>query len=105
MIKIVLLNNSDGICGFNISGHSGSAEKGEDIICASVSSAAYMVANTITDVIKAKAEVQVSDGKMRFKLLLKSEESQNVLKGFYIHVKALSEQYPKNIKITFITEV
>ena len=36
--------------GFLISGHSDFAEEGYDIVCASISSAAYLVANTITEV-------------------------------------------------------
>ena len=40
--------------GFLISGHSGFAEEGEDIVCASVSSAVWMTVNGLENVIGAK---------------------------------------------------
>ena len=42
---------NDRLTGFDISGHAMFAESGSDIVCASVSSAAYMAANTVTAVI------------------------------------------------------
>ena len=41
---------------------------GEDIVCAAVSSVAYMTANTITEIIKADTEVAVEDGMMFVKV-------------------------------------
>ncbi|MFR2561614.1 MAG: ribosomal-processing cysteine protease Prp [Anaeromassilibacillus sp.] len=50
--------------GFRISGHSGSGEEGNDIICAAVSSAAYMTANTVTEIIGVEAQVAAEEGYM-----------------------------------------
>ena len=36
---------------FTVKGHSGSANAGEDIVCAAVSSAVYMAANTVTEIL------------------------------------------------------
>ena len=90
----------DAIAGFEINGHSGAGEKGHDIVCAAISSAAYMAANTITEVIGAKAQISTADGAM--KLLLASgaeEECRVTLEGFMLHIKQLRKQRPKNIKI------
>ena len=51
-----------------INGHSGSAASGEDIVCAAVSSAAYLTANTITEILHADASVFVDDGEMALRL-------------------------------------
>ena len=90
--------------GFLISGHSGFAESGEDIVCASVSSAAYMVANTITEILKADAEIAVDDGKM--KLIVNKEQrhiTKDILLGLKLHLESLEEQYPEFLET--LTEV
>jgi uncharacterized protein YsxB (DUF464 family) len=86
--------------GFRISGHSGAGEAGYDIVCAAVSSAVYLVANTITDVIGAKTSVHVKDGSMECKIALEDAEAcETLLKGLRLHLTALSRQYPQNIQI------
>ena len=90
------------LIGYSISGHAGFAPKGSDIVCASVSSAAYMTANAITEIAKAKSKPEVSDGFL--KLLLKEDEarhSQELLKGFELHMRALSKEYPQRIRIIY----
>ena len=82
--------------GFLISGHSGFAEEGEDIVCASVSSASYMVANTITEILKVNADINVSDAKM--KLIVNKEQrhiTKDILLGLKLHLESLEEQYPE----------
>ena len=82
--------------GFLISGHSGFAESGEDIVCASVSSVAYMVANTITEILKVNAEIKVNDGMMR--LIVNKEQrhiTKDILLGLKLHLDSLAEDYPK----------
>ena len=49
MIKARFFTEDHLLCGYEISGHSGSAESGQDVICAFVSSAAYMAANTLSE--------------------------------------------------------
>jgi uncharacterized protein YsxB (DUF464 family) len=89
------------LAGFCISGHAGISEAGTDILCAAVSSAAYMTANTITDVIGAKANVSAEDGKMYLMLSAKDAAACGVLlKGFRMHLLSLKEQYPENITLT-----
>ena len=90
--------------GFLISGHSNFAESGEDIVCASVSSVAYMVANTITEILKVNAEIKVNDGMMR--LIVKKEQrhiTKDILLGLKLHLESLEEQYPEFIET--LTEV
>ncbi len=98
MIKARFFNQGDLLTGFEISGHSGSAERGEDIICATVSSAAYLTVNTITDVILVKADIRQRDGYMCVKVQPVSE-TQAILKGLRLHLISLSKDYPENIKV------
>ena len=82
--------------GFLISGHSGFAQEGEDIVCASISSASYMVANTITEILKVDADINVNDAKM--KLIVNKEQrhiTKDILLGLKLHLEGLEEQYPE----------
>ena len=101
MIRVKFLVGNRQLQGFEISGHAMYAESGKDIICASVSSAAYMAANTITDVIRADADASAGDGTMSVTLNQPNEQAQAVLRGLELHLTELSKQYPENIKIIY----
>lgn len=89
------------LVGFKISGHNGKA--GSDIICAAVSSAAYMAVNTITDIIQADAQVAVEDGYMLVTVSSeKAKACRIVFAGLKLHLLGLEEQYPKNIHVCYM---
>ncbi|MBR6902537.1 MAG: ribosomal-processing cysteine protease Prp [Clostridia bacterium] len=93
------------IYGFSITGHS-TKDAGDDegrALCAAVSSAAYMAANTITEVIKDTAEIEVKDGEMFLSAQNPSDKTIAVLKGLRLHLSELSKQYGKRLSVT--TEV
>lgn len=100
MICVSFIRSGDEIAGFDVSGHAGYAEHGEDIICAAVSSACYMTANTITEIIGAKANVTEDDGHMLLTVNPKSlGKTQDILRGFELHMKQMCEDYPKHVRI------
>jgi len=100
MITVRIFDKAGLLYGFEVTGHSGSAPSGEDVVCAAVSSAAYMVANTVTDILGFQAEVLTGEALMRLKITdSRSSEAQALLKGFQQHIAALCGEYPKNIKI------
>ncbi len=92
-------------CGFKIEGHSTFDQTDDEgrAVCAAVSSAAYMAANTITEVIGDSAETNVNDGEMYLNVNSPSKSTQLVLKGFKLHLSELSKQYGKRLEI--ISEV
>ncbi|XOQ48917.1 MAG: Ribosomal-processing cysteine protease Prp [Eubacteriales bacterium] len=104
MISAEFFTRPDGeLMGFSITGHNG--EAGRDIICASVSSAAYMTANTITEIMKAEAQVAVEDGYMLVRISPQEVKNcRSILAGFKLHLQELEEQYPQNIRVSY-TEV
>lgn len=106
MIKAEFFVGRNGvITGFHISGHSGMAEYGEDVLCAFVSSAAYMAANIITDIIGADARAKADDGDMLVTIAEKDlENCQVILAGLKLHLKETEKQYSDNLKVIF-TEV
>ena len=67
MIKAVFYKKNGGLSGFSLSGHAGWGESGSDVVCASVSSAAELVCNTVTDFFNDEAEVSVLENKLALK--------------------------------------
>ncbi|MBR4100216.1 MAG: ribosomal-processing cysteine protease Prp [Clostridia bacterium] len=92
----------ENLYGFEISGHSSRDcdDQTGKIVCAAVSSAAYMAANTVTDIIGDKADVSVDEAKMVFVCKKPSDATVKVLEGLRLHLTALSEDYSNNIKIS-----
>ena len=89
------------LLGFDISGHSGAGDRGEDVVCAAISSAAYLTANTITDVCAVEADTVVQDGQMTVRVAAKdAARCQDILKGFQLHMEQLEQQYPHHIQVT-----
>ncbi len=97
MIEATFYKNKGGLKGFVIEGHSGYAEEGSDIICASVSSAAYMAANTLTEIAGAKADIDVNDGYLKLITEDTSEKAQIILQGLRLHISTLAEDYREYI--------
>ena len=92
------------ITGFSVSGHSGYAEAGQDIVCAAVSAVVGMAEATINDVCGAKAKVRVKEEDARVTLTLSAvcdeEESvQAVLAGLLLYLCNLRDEYPDYIEV------
>ena len=99
MIRVRFQTAKDTIFGFTLDGHAGAGVRGEDIVCAAVSSAAYMAANTVIEIIGATANVTVRDGYMQVMLTDKIADCQDILSGFQLHLQAMQEQYPKRVHL------
>ena len=96
---------NDRITGFSVSGHSGYAEAGSDIVCAAVSAIVTMAEATINDVCGAKAKVRVREQEnARITLTLpascdEEESVQAVLAGMMITLCSMRDDYPDNIEV------
>ncbi len=105
MTRVKFLSKSESLYGFEIKGHS--SDNCDDfegkIVCSAVSSAAYMTANTITEIVGDECDITVDDALMRVKVIAPSDKTVAVLKGLKLHLTELSKQYSNRIKIT--TEV
>ena len=95
----------DRITGFSVSGHSGYAEAGQDIVCAAVSAVVTMAEATINDVCGAKAKVRVKEREnARITLTLpascdEEESVQAVLAGMMLTLCSMRADYPDNIEV------
>ena len=92
------------ITGFSVSGHSGYAEAGADIVCAAVSTAVTMAEATINEVCGAKAKVRVKEADARVTLTLptscdEEDTVQAVLAGLMLTLLSIQEDYPDYIEV------
>ena len=104
MTKIEFFTEDERITGFSVSGHSGYAETGSEIVCAAVSAAVTMAEATINDVCGAKAKVRVKEADARITLTLpvscdEEESVQACLAGMMLCLCSLRDQYPDNIEV------
>lgn len=99
MIRIRFTQDRVGtLTGFCVRGHASFAESGQDIVCAAVSSAVYMAANTVTEVLGLSPELSERDGRLELSLSeSEAPAAQAVLSGLRLHLQALCEQYPDYI--------
>ena len=104
MTRCEFFTENDRITGFTISGHSGYAEAGSDIVCAAVSAIVTMAEATINDVCGAKAKVRVKEEDARITLTLpascdEEESVQAVLAGMMITLCNMRDEYPDYIEV------
>ncbi len=104
MIEAEFLRYQGGLVGFSVSGHAGAGPFGKDIVCAAVSSALMLTANTITDFLYAPADIKEKGNKIM--LVLKDPDSamaiaaKQIIASFHNHLTLLSEDYKGKIRIT-----
>ena len=104
MTRCEFFTEDDRITGFSVSGHSGYAEAGQDIVCAAISAVVTMAEATINDVCGAKAKVRVKDDQARITLTLpascdEEEAVQAVLSGMMLTLISMREDYPDYIEV------
>ena len=105
MIKASFFYSKGGFCvGFEVSGHSGFAESGFDIVCAAVSCAVQMCCNGITEIVKADARVFVDSDEISLKVESFDEKVQVLLESLKMQIGLLEKDYGENISL-FLLEV
>lgn len=104
MIETEFFRSGDLYTGFVSKGHALTAPSGQDILCAFVSSACLMAANTVTDVLNLSAEAEADKGYLKLVIKEDPTPAQDIMKGLFLHLSELQNDYPENIKIK-ISEV
>ena len=104
MTRCEFFTEEDRITGFSVSGHSGYAEEGSDIVCAAISAVVTMAEATINDGCGAKAKVRVKKDDARITLTLpascdEEESVQAVLAGMMLTLCSMRDDYPDYIEV------
>ena len=104
MTKCEFFRQNERITGFSVSGHSGYAEAGQDIVCAAITAIVTMAEATINDVCGAKAKVRVKEEDARVTLTLpascdEEDAVQAVLAGMLLTLAGMRDDYPDFIEV------
>ena len=104
MTRCEFFTEDDRITGFSVSGHSGYAEAGSDIVCAAISATVTMAEAVINEVCGAKAKVRVKEEDARITLMLptscdEEDAVQAVLAGMLLYLCNLRDDYPDYIEV------
>ncbi len=96
--------DGDRITGFSVSGHSGYAEAGSDIVCAAISAVVTMAEATVNEVCGANAKVRVKEEDARITLTLptscdEEDAIQAVLAGMMLTLCSMRDDYSDYIEV------
>ncbi len=108
MIKSVFTISGNDVVGFSLSGHSGSAENGQDIICAAVSGAVQCVIAVLEEGLGIKGCFSVENGENNIITcditnVPNKSEAVKVLIGFARAMEEWEKDYPQNINFKKIS--
>ena len=104
MTTVTFYTQDSRVTGFEVKGHSGLAEEGQDILCAAVTGAVRLIECAVNDVLGLSAAVKVQDKDASISLKLpgglgQTTEStcQTLLTALMVYFVELHEEYPHNI--------
>ncbi|MBQ3230468.1 MAG: ribosomal-processing cysteine protease Prp [Clostridia bacterium] len=101
MITASFKKKNGNICGFRVSGHSGYAEAGSDIVCAAVSAMVMLTVNIITEDLGIQASLETDEENALIAMSLSSTDKAAiaVLSGLEREISNLAADYPKNVRV------
>jgi len=105
MIKITVLKSSEKYVGFSSKGHAGSADYGDDIVCAGVSALVLNTINSVDAFTEDAFEVNTKEetGEIDFRFHTKpSEKSTLLMDSMILGLTGIIESYNSEyMKLTF----
>lgn len=112
MTNIKICQKNGKIVSFKVSGHSGYAENGSDIVCASISTLAQSTILGISEVLGIKCNTKINENlpMLSFEFFKNTskediENSQTLLSTFKLSVENLSKQFKKYISLEVEDEI
>ena len=78
MTNITFLKKNDLIIGFEVKGHTGKANHGEDLLCAQISTVAQLAIVAIDQVAKMQNFHEISDGYLKITVNEKDAKQENI---------------------------
>jgi len=106
VVRVMIFRSNTEVIGYEIKGHSGFAEAGQDIVCAAVSVLTQTGANALEKVAGLQPEIQVEDGYLQVMLpenLQESEREQakTIFGTILVGLEEVAEAYPRYVKLKY----
>lgn len=101
MIRVKIFSNSDGkISGFTVTGHSDTAVRGEDIVCAGVSSLAQTALLGLGEYLHREMDYSVASGKLSMQLKEAPDElTESILETMLLGLMEIQKLSPEAVQI------
>ena len=104
MIKVEFFSQEGRRTGFSVSGHSGYAEAGADVICAAVTAVVRYAEATLNDILGVGAKTRVDAEKALITLTLPAscedeDTVQAILDGMMLTLVSLRDENPDYIEV------
>ena len=94
MIKVTVYRNQGCVCGFQMSGHSGYAEAGEDIVCSAISALVINTINSIEQLTKSELEVTADEDGALIEAFFKdqpSDEAELLMRSLVLGITSIKD--------------
>lgn len=102
MILVKFEKFDDKFVSLNVSGHANFANKGEDLVCAGVSSIVFGALNAFDKLANEHFKMEVLDNLIKVETLSNACITDKLLNFVYIQLLTIKDQYPDNINIKII---
>lgn len=101
MVRAEFFKDDKGcLTGFSVRGHADCGVAGDDVVCASVSSAVQFACNLITECFKAEASVTAVGETVNLLITeagSKRNEVMAVVEALKLHLELIGEEYPEAV--------
>lgn len=95
MITVTCHSNS-----ITIEGHAGYAPRGQDIVCAAVSTLVQTLMQSLEYLCTDEISYHLKPGWVEIKHGTLTKDAQLLLKSFFIGIDMIANDYPENVKLT-----
>lgn len=82
-----------------VTGHAGYAPRGQDIVCAAVSTLTQCLVRALDQLTPGRAASQLVIGEALIRLEYPSEDTQLLVDAYRVGIAALAEAYPDNVEL------
>ncbi len=100
MTKILIFEKKNKIYAFQVKGHTGYAEEGNDIVCSAISTATQMALLGLEEVLKLNVKSEIKDGFMYVSLEdFDNVSAQSILQTMKKTLENIAKEYAKFVKL------
>ncbi|SFI13831.1 ribosomal-processing cysteine protease Prp [Selenomonas caprae] len=102
MIEIRIFSQADGkISGFSVTGHSGTAERGQDIVCAGVSSLTQTALLGIMEYLHREVDYDIASGKLTVRLQSAPDDlTEAIMQSMLLGLMEIQKLSPEAVRIS-----
>ena len=96
-VQLVVITRSSS--GITMDGHAGYAPRGQDIVCAGISTLVQTLIQSFEDLCTDEISYHLQPGRVEIKHGDLSAKAQVLVNSFFIGVYMIAERYPNHVKV------